>query len=343
MNTDRIGAAPLICPRRPGYRRVMLSDGEHVITAGGVAHWVKVAGAANDGVPLVLLHGGPGGNAYSIERTVGERLAEISTVVFYDQRGCGRSEIPADLGTYSMGRLVSDLEELRSSLGIDRIVPWGVSFGCILAAEYAVTHPSRVDRLVLHAPPIWGPLHPGVFALRPASIDAGLGNSARSKLRSALNDLTDPLERLSTAIAFLNSDDDAAARDLYYDPTVTPEREALWAGIPDMNMDLARAIVGTERIGLADDLAALDLPTLVMIGLWDRHVGVDVARDLADRLPQGNFRLFERSAHLIDEEEPEPYVTVITDFLRAGGSSSSFQIGPPRNSQALPVEPECLQ
>jgi pimeloyl-ACP methyl ester carboxylesterase len=101
---------------------------------------------------------------------------------------------------------------------------------------------------------------------------------------------------------------------------VTPEHEALWAATPTMNMDLARAMVGTERTGLADDLAALALPTLVMIGLWDRHVGVDVARDLADRLPHGLLRLFERSAHLIDEEEPGRYVAAITDFLRAGGT-----------------------
>jgi proline iminopeptidase len=67
----------------------MLSDGEHTITAGGVAHWVRVAGAANGGVPLVLLHGGPGGNAYPIERSVGERLAELSAVVFYDSAAAG--------------------------------------------------------------------------------------------------------------------------------------------------------------------------------------------------------------------------------------------------------------
>jgi proline iminopeptidase len=174
----------------------MLSDGEHIITAGGIAHWVRVAGAANGGLPLVLLHGGPGGNAYSIERSVGERLAEISTVVFYDQRGCGRSERPTDSGTYSIRRLVADLEELRSSLGIDRIVPWGGSFGCQVAAEYAVAHPDWVDRLVLHAPPIWGPLHPGLWTLRPASIDVVLGSSDRSKLRTALGDLSDPLQRV---------------------------------------------------------------------------------------------------------------------------------------------------
>jgi hypothetical protein len=57
-----------------------------------------------------------------------------------------------------------------------------------------------------------------------------------------------------------------------------------------------------------------------MTGLWDRHVGVDVARDLADRLPHGLVRLFERSAHPIDEKEPGQYVAAITDFLRASSA-----------------------
>jgi proline iminopeptidase len=124
----------------------MVSDGVHVTTAGGVAHWVRVAGSGNGGVPLVLLHGGPGGSSYPIEQSVGDDPAKTSTLVFYDQRGCGRSDQPSAPDTYSITRLVADLEELRSALGFERMIPWGVSYGCRLAAEYAVAHPDRVDR-----------------------------------------------------------------------------------------------------------------------------------------------------------------------------------------------------
>ena len=75
-----------------------------------------------------------------------------------------------------------------------------------------------------------------------------------------------------------------------------------------------------QRTDLVDDLAALGLPTLILIGLWDRHVGFDLARSLADRLPRSALRLFTASAHLPDEEEPDAYAAAILDFLHADGS-----------------------
>lgn len=222
--------------------------------AGGVAHWVRVAG--DGGVPLVLLHGGPGGNAVPLEHSVGDELAKYSTVVFYDQRGCGRSDQPPEPGTYTMPRLVADLEELRAALGYERIIPWGVSFGCQLAAEYAVAHPDRVDRLILHAPPIWGPLHPGLWVMRPNAVDTILGPAARAELRTELDGLVDPTEHET----------------------------------PAMNLEMALALVGTERPELADELAATALPTLVMIGLWDRHVGFDLASCARRRTARGDRR-----------------------------------------------------
>ena len=280
-----------------------------MITAGGVAHWVRVAGEG--GTPLVLLHGGPGGSAVPLEQSVGDELAKQSTVVFYDQRGCGRSEKPSEPGTYTMPQLVADLEELREALGFEQIIPWGVSFGCLLAAEYAVAHPDRVERLVLHAPPIWGPLHPGLWALRPHAVDTVLNAPARAELRKALDGQTDPIERVLTSLQALGASGDNDAF-VYFDPANKPAVDET----PDMNMEMALALLGTERPELADELAATGLPTLVMIGLWDRHVGFDVARDLTDRLPAAALRIFDRSGHLIDEEQPEEYIKAITAFVR---------------------------
>jgi proline iminopeptidase len=292
-----------------------MTDGERTINAGGVDHWVRVIGAAHDGVPLVLVHGGPGGNARPIERSVGALLARDTAVVFYDQRGCGRSARPATAGTYTVPRLVADLDVLRAALGVERITPWGVSYGCLIAAEYAVAHPERVDRLVLHAPPIAGRLHPGLWSLRPDAVDAVVGAATRASLRAALVDVEDPIERAWAVSDILGGDADAAARFLYHDRgAAAAARHTSAAKLPP-DPEIARALVGAERVGLADDLAALDLPTLIMIGLWDRHVGVDLARSLADRLPRSTLRLFAASAHLPDEEEPDAYVAAIREFL----------------------------
>ena len=238
-----------------------------------------------------------------------------------DQRGCGRSARPATAGTYTFPRLVADLDMLRAALGVERITPWGVSFGCLIAAEYAVAYPERVDRLVLHAPPIAGRLHPGPWSLRPDAVDAVVGAAMRASLRAGLVDVEDPIEQAWAVSDILGADADAAARFLYHDPgAAAAARHTSAAKLPPPDPEIARALVGAERVVLADDLAALDQPTLIMIGLWDRHVGVDLARSLADRLPRSTLRLFAASAHLPDEEEPDAYVAAIREFLHESRS-----------------------
>jgi pimeloyl-ACP methyl ester carboxylesterase len=101
---------------------------------------------------LVILHGGPGGNAYVFEHTVGARLEQYATLIYYDQRGGGRSAAPTDPSAYGMDTLVADLEALRTQLSAAKISLLGFSFGAELALEYAVAHSDRVERLVLQAP-----------------------------------------------------------------------------------------------------------------------------------------------------------------------------------------------
>ncbi|MGW7680049.1 alpha/beta fold hydrolase [Kribbella sp. NPDC054772] len=289
----------------------MLADGVRTVSVGGVDHWVRVAGAGNGGVPLVLLHGGPGESSYSVEQSVGDAMAKGAPVVFYDQRGCGRSARPTDSGTYTMPQLVADLEELRTALGLERIVPWGRSFGCLLAAEYAVAHRNHVDRLILHAPPIADPLHPGLWTMRPGAVDPFLTTTERAALRGQLEALTDPMERTIAAIGAIAQSENPA-QFFYYDPANIPP--AL-DDAPESNLEVAMALVGKERPDLADDLAAVDIPTLILAGLWDRHIGFDIPRDLAARLPRAELEIFPRAAHSIDEEQPTEYVAAIHAFL----------------------------
>lgn len=69
-------------------------DGEYQLFLNEIGHWIKIEGSSNKTVPLVILHGGPGGNHYVFERTAGPKLAKERTVIYYEQRGCGRSDTP---------------------------------------------------------------------------------------------------------------------------------------------------------------------------------------------------------------------------------------------------------
>ena len=104
------------------------------------------------GTPVVFLHGGPGGGCSPNHRRMFD--PERYHVMFFDQRGCGRStpsamDPAADLTHNTTHHLIGDIEQLRDLMGVDRWVVLGVSWGTTLGLAYAETHPDRVSGVVL--------------------------------------------------------------------------------------------------------------------------------------------------------------------------------------------------
>ena len=99
------------------------------------------------GKPAVVLHGGPGG---AINTTM-RRFFDPARwrVALFDQRGCGKSRPNASLTDNTTWTLVEDIERLRKRLGVERWTVFGGSWGSTLALAYAITHPERVESLVL--------------------------------------------------------------------------------------------------------------------------------------------------------------------------------------------------
>jgi len=104
------------------------------------------------GIPVVFLHGGPGGGCSPNHRRMFD--PDRYHVMFFDQRGCGRSaprarEPAADLTHNTTHHLIGDIEQLRDLMGVDQWAVLGVSWGTTLALAYAETHPDRVSGVVL--------------------------------------------------------------------------------------------------------------------------------------------------------------------------------------------------
>ncbi len=140
----RGGAAREGALRSASTDRPLIADARR--TVNGVPHFYRMIG---HGEPFVVLHGGPGMWHDELFPFFGD-LATDHQVVFYDQRGNGKSlmgEITAE--NFTVDWLVSDLDELRTAWGFDRISIIGHSWGGLLAMYYAAKHPSRVRRLVL--------------------------------------------------------------------------------------------------------------------------------------------------------------------------------------------------
>lgn len=123
-----------------------INDG-YLTGADNAKLYYRVLGSAQDSI--VVLHGGPGAGMYSILPSV-KPLAQKHTLIFYDQRGGGRSELPADTSKLQSKYFVEDLEAVRKYFNLKKMNIIAHSFGSILLAEYATKYPNRIKRVIFH-------------------------------------------------------------------------------------------------------------------------------------------------------------------------------------------------
>ncbi len=125
----------------------VLDDGYLPVGDGHRLRWERVGDPS--GMPVVYLHGGPGGGFSPGNR----RLVGDHHGVLFDQRGSGSStpgaETVDDLSDNTTQHLIADIERLRLHLGIERWAVLGLSWGTTLALAYAQAHPEQVLGLVL--------------------------------------------------------------------------------------------------------------------------------------------------------------------------------------------------
>ncbi|OLY94260.1 proline iminopeptidase [Cnuella takakiae] len=119
------------------------TDSPFITTSDSVKLFVKRAGK---GMPVLFIHGGPGSNSDYFEYTGGNVFEKDVQMIYLDQHGCGKSDNDPKKD-YSLKRVVKDFEEVRQALGINRWVLMPLSFGGILATEYAYQHPSVVKAM----------------------------------------------------------------------------------------------------------------------------------------------------------------------------------------------------
>jgi proline iminopeptidase len=148
-------SSPIRRPLYPAiepYRRDYLPVGD--------GHTVHVEESGNRaGLPVLGLHGGPGGGISADMR----RFFDPARwrVILADQRGCGKSTPHAGLEANTTWHLVQDIETLRRERGLDKVVLFGGSWGTTLALSYAVTYPQHVAGIILR----------GIFLVTKTEID----------------------------------------------------------------------------------------------------------------------------------------------------------------------------
>ena len=115
-------------------------------------------GATSSATPVIVANGGPGlSHVYMLQNDVWTRLSRSRLIVFYDQRGTGKSKHVKPDAAWGMDAQVADMEAVRAKFGFQKFDLVGNSYGGLLAMAYAGPHLEHIEKLFLSdsAAPAW--------------------------------------------------------------------------------------------------------------------------------------------------------------------------------------------
>jgi proline iminopeptidase len=286
----------------------MTNDVQHTdhagqeLPLGDVTLYYEVHGVSA-GIPLFVVNDGPGlDHSYLEVAAIWRELETRRQVIFYDQRGTGRSSRLAAGQSCGLADQLTDLHGLQQHLGFEQIDLLGHSFGGLLAMAYSARYPQHVHKLILVGS-VAPKLDDTVFLFEQVSPETTVRRNALA-FRADLGDeeaiLADLREHFSMCFcspqkrdAFLSVADSFVFRD--------EVRKMLWT-------DAAQFDLGPE-------LAKFQLPTLVITGRHDLNVAPVVAFKIHQAIAGSRFAVFEESGHLPFFEEPEMFLNAVDSFL----------------------------
>lgn len=265
--------------------------------------FVEVVGR---GRPLLLMHGGPGADHWSMLPF--RRCADQFTLVFYDHRCNGRS-VGSPVSSMTWENLTADVEALRQKLGFERWAVLGHSFGGMVALEYALRYPDSLSRLILFdtgGDSRWQQQNgPEILAKRgykPGAVDLA---------RRFYNGQIAPREMVPALMLRFGR----AYYHRFFSPRVMRELMREWrakARGEALVFAQSRLLPGWS---VMDRLAEITTPTLVMAGREDFQYPPEHQAQLAAGIPGSRLEIIERAGHNAQAERPVEVIQALKDFL----------------------------
>jgi len=270
----------------------------------GVSLFVEVTGR---GYPLVLMHGGPGADHWTMLPF--RRCADQFTLVFYDHRCNGRS-VGAPVSSMTWENLTADADALRRKLGFERWAVLGHSFGGQVALEYALRYPGSLSHLVLldtGGDSRWSQQNAAeVLAKR------GYSPQKVELVRRWFNGEFTPHEMLPIFLRIGGA---------------YSYRPSLWLTARDLIRGEWRSKMRPQALIFAgrhllkgwmvmDRLGEITVPTLVMAGRGDFVFPPEHQLELAAAIPHARLQIIEHAGHNPHSEQPAEVMAAVTDFIR---------------------------
>jgi proline iminopeptidase len=260
-----------------------------------------------EGEPIIVIHGGPGLDHSYLQPGL-DALAIRHALVYYDQRGTGRSVATLDSTAINLDAFVADIDALRQALGYDRVSLLAHSWGALIGLEYAARHPDAVRGLIL-----MNPVEPG----------SRFREQLQTRQQSARTAEDSSELAALTALEGFGARDPATLSQWYrvmFRQTLR-DRER----IAELQLDLAEStakngpdvaqLIGTSigELDWWDRLATLQVPTLVLHGRYD-VLPYAMSQALADALPMGRVVLLE-SGHFPYVEARDALLSAVSSFF----------------------------
>jgi proline iminopeptidase len=258
-----------------------------------------------EGRPIIVLHGGPDFDHHYLLPEM-DRLADSFRLVYYDQRGRGRSAEEVRPEDVSIASEIEDLDAVRRHFGFDSVALLGHSWGGVLAMEYATRHPDRVSHLIL-------------ADTAPASAEDWLALRQHLPSTRATGDV-ERMQAVASSARYQAGDLEAETEyyRIHFSATVRrPEHLEQVIGrlrthFTEESVLTARAIEQrlydetsrSDGYDLIPKLHALRIPTLVIHGEHD-FIPVALAAHIAKAMPRGRLVVLEECGHFAYLESPD--------------------------------------
>jgi proline-specific peptidase len=275
----------------------------------GISLNVKIMG---QGYPLVLMHGGPGADLYTLMAF--KPCADQFTLVFYDHRCNGRSA-GADVTSMTMENLTADADALRQALGFEKWAVLGHSFGGYVAMEYALRYPQNLSHLLLVDT---GGENRWAQEKAPEELaKRGFSPEMVDLTRRYFNGQIEPNEMFPSLMKL------SKAYNPYTKLSQLPQM--LFWGLQS-KLQPETFIYSESHFlkgwTIMDRLGEIKVPTLVMSGRQDFIYPPEHQEQLAAGIPNARLVLIDRAGHNPHDEQPAKTLKAVRDFIADAKTSS---------------------
>jgi proline iminopeptidase len=280
---------------------------EENVSINGVSHYIKKMGT---GEPIIVLHGGPG-LFHNYLTPHFEKLAEKYQIIFYDQRGCGKTDFPKDTTSINVDQYVEDLEAIRNHLKIEKLILAGHSFGAILAINYGKKYPDNLKNLILISP---APANSEYFDQMFRNMQNKRTDEDIKNLVKVMSSKDFDKRKPETVLEAIKIGDkvnlaDQSKIDELYAPMVFTEQSA-------NNMLTVNSIMEKNffNYNVAENMTNIACPTLIILGDLD-NVPFASSQLLQDNLPNARLEVLQHAAHYPFFEAQKEFNASVKNFL----------------------------